>query len=229
MADGSTQTEIRGSGEKQNFHCEAYDFRDHALDTEGYTSWNEQPLEFERAKKNACACVCPTEASQSAYQRSMDYNPDVFKCSITHKSCNAKKELSPSSPFKTKRHYTACGGSHRCKSPPTPEHDSSLHEVRCCSDKAHKRYNKRPGCSVWGESLDINQIRCIHSATWQQAYDHCAADGARLCTAEELAADCTRGSGCQHDADMIWSLTPAAEHHELECADGLATTIPHCA
>merc|ERR1711998_713480 len=146
--DGSTQTEIRGNGEKQNFHCEAYDFRDHALDTHGYTSWQDQPLEFQRARKNACACVCPTKESQSNYAASMDYNPDVFKCSITHKSCQAKAEISPDSPFSTKRHMTVCDGSHVCKNAPKAEYDKTKHEVRCCSDKKLKKYTRRNGCPV---------------------------------------------------------------------------------
>ena len=33
------------------------------------------------------------------------------------------------------------------------------------------------------------------------------AAGARLCTKEELEGNCTRGTGCGHDGELIWSST----------------------
>jgi hypothetical protein len=126
-------------------------------------------------------------------------------------------------------HMTVCGSSHVCKKAPTAEPDQTKHEVRCCSDTKHKKYHKRNGCSVWGESLDINDIRCIHAATWQEAQNHCAQDGARLCTQEELSADCTKHSGCGHDADMIWSSTPKAqESTATSCVRGAWSAWTEC-
>ena len=45
----------------------------------------------------------------------------------------------------------------------------------------------------------------------------CQAIGARLCTAAELLADETRGSGCGHDGEMTWSSTP--------CDGGMTTAV----
>lgn len=61
---------------------------------------------------------------------------------------------------------------------------------------------KKSNCSVYGES-DLSG--CNADKTFAQAEEICFDHGARLCTREELAADCTRGSGCGYDADQIWS------------------------
>ena len=42
----------------------------------------------------------------------------------------------------------------------------------------------------------------------------CIGGGARLCTVEEVEADETRGTGCQHDNAMIWTVD------DIGCADG---------
>eukprot|EP01047_Picozoa_sp_COSAG01_P046434 COSAG01_NODE_4361_length_5098_cov_2.121024_1_plen_1077_part_10 len=84
--------------------------------------------------------------------------------------------------------------------------NNEAHEVRCCSDFSIPRYSRRRGCSVWAESNFQNSgVRCTAAKTMEEAAAVCEADGARLCTAAELAADCTAGTGCMHDNDMIWS------------------------
>jgi len=88
--------------------------------------------------------------------------------------------------------------------------DDELHEVRCCSDVSLAGYVKRNSARdlsgtyacPWGES---NIPVCDHASTWADATAQCQANGGRLCTADELRADCTRGSGCGHDRDQIWS------------------------
>jgi hypothetical protein len=131
--------------------------------------------------------------------------------------------------------YTVCGNSKVCKAKPDAELPSTKHEVRCCSDTKHKGYIKNAQCSVWGES-DIPT--CIHAATWAQADAHCKKDGARLCTKDELANDCTSGSGCNHDVDMIWSSTPvtkcacecsAKQHHVVCGATNVCKNAPKVA
>ena len=88
------------------------------------------------------------------------------------------------------------------------------HEVRCCSDTnlggGWYQYSGRGAIcqNVWGESEDINGV-CQHALHYGEALAMCAELGGRLCTAEELLAECTRGSGCSHDRDMIWSSTEA--------------------
>lgn len=41
--------------------------------------------------------------------------------------------------------------------------------------------------------------------SWAQAEHVCIGAGARLCTVEELKADETRGTGCNHDRSHVWS------------------------
>ena len=43
--------------------------------------------------------------------------------------------------------------------------------------------------------------------TWTDAVDYCAGFGARLCSVEELQNDETRGTGCGHDTNRIWTTT----------------------
>eukprot|EP01046_Picozoa_sp_COSAG06_P020491 COSAG06_NODE_1498_length_9264_cov_2.916094_5_plen_1484_part_00 len=40
---------------------------------------------------------------------------------------------------------------------------------------------------------------------WEHANEVCTEAGARLCTVTELMNEVTRGTGCQHDAEMTWS------------------------
>eukprot|EP01052_Picozoa_sp_SAG31_P012652 SAG31_NODE_745_length_12408_cov_4.755057_1_plen_562_part_00 len=71
-------------------------------------------------------------------------------------------------------------------------------------------------CSAWGER-DPGDAECQHGLTYSDAEAFCARVGGRLCTAEELEAGCTQGTGCQHDSDLLWSSTPGGE-----------PTIPTC-
>jgi hypothetical protein len=87
-----------------------------------------------------------------------------------------------------------------CKNDPVREADpNQLHEVRCCSDtslgngwKQHANC-QAAGFGTWGES-DISGV-CNRAKTYNEAVDICEAVGARLCTEEELLADCARGTG----------------------------------
>uniref|UniRef100_A0A7S3TL01 Glycosyl hydrolase family 13 catalytic domain-containing protein n=2 Tax=Emiliania huxleyi TaxID=2903 RepID=A0A7S3TL01_EMIHU len=82
------------------------------------------------------------------------------------------------------------------------------HEVRCCSGtKLGAMWDKRAGCDVWAESDGPEMGGCHHGKTFEEAEAVCAGAGARLCTKDELASDCTRGTGCGHDRDLVWSST----------------------
>lgn len=87
--------------------------------------------------------------------------------------------------------------------------DDEDHEVRCCSDVMIAGWVRNSGCDVWGES-DVDNGQCNHGSTFEAAEAVCSEAGARLCTSAELASDCTGGSGCQHDFDLVWSSTPAS-------------------
>ena len=54
---------------------------------------------------------------------------------------------------------------------------------------------------------------------WAQAFSICTTAGARLCTVEELTADETRGTGCNHDAALVWSANVG------DCAIGEHTAV----
>lgn len=81
-----------------------------------------------------------------------------------------------------------------------------LHEVRCCSDSYKPGWLQNVGCGVWAES-DISGNRCIHSATYDSARAICESEGARLCTKDEILADCAAGSGCGFDSQVVWTST----------------------
>jgi hypothetical protein len=90
-------------------------------------------------------------------------------------------------------------------------------QVRCCSDTesvfGHMKCPDASGLTVWSASVFRGNAAadaqgCVHDATWETAASVCASvPGARLCTQEEMAAGCTKGTGCGHDADMIWTAT----------------------
>jgi hypothetical protein len=94
------------------------------------------------------------------------------------------------------------------------ETSDALHEVRCCSDEQIDNYQQRNDCEVWAESqfLSVGEPGggpdgpgCVHEASLQTAINTCYGDGARLCTLAEIQGSCTAGTGCGHDADMIWT------------------------
>jgi hypothetical protein len=93
----------------------------------------------------------------------------------------------------------------------------ALHEVRCCADRdlteptdpnsrrwaqCFDEIQDGRNVGIWAESHVPN---CAHSKTYEEAEAICGADGARLCKKSEIAAGCTRGTGCGHDSDLVWT------------------------
>lgn len=105
------------------------------------------------------------------------------------------------------KHFVACGraGFARCTEEEGFVSDAQFHEVRCCSDVAKQEWTKNDGCEIWAASVIDGQ--CHHDKTFEEADLICLDAGARLCTSDELKNDCTQGSGCVHDRDLIWSST----------------------
>jgi hypothetical protein len=115
-------------------------------------------------------------------------------------------------------HLIACGSTaNGCSAePPRCAPNAEEHEVSCCSAT-----NVTPGDGVndWVRNFrdtcdgDVWGLRrpsgrngsCNHAATYDEAIAWCADLGGRLCTANEINTDCTRGSGCSHDADLMWT------------------------
>lgn len=102
--------------------------------------------------------------------------------------------------------------------------------MRCCSDtKLGAGWKKNAGCDVWGKSI-ING-HCHAFETFEVAEAKCASINARLCTEDEMTSDCTKGTGCQFDFEMIWTSTPVPPSpcaDDSSCDDGLECTTNTC-
>jgi hypothetical protein len=84
------------------------------------------------------------------------------------------------------------------------------HEVSCCADSAVVGFAQKypTTCSdVWGER-DANGAECQHELDYVGAVNFCTSIGGRMCTANEIQRDCTKGTGCAHDFDLVWTSTP---------------------
>ena len=104
--------------------------------------------------------------------------------------------------------------------------------MRCCSDKAIAGWAKRT-CNkkaMWTESDGKNFGGCQHAMGYVAARDFCAGLGARLCTRAEFKSGCTRGTGCGHDADLIWASTTGTKAcHDVIKATNNARGLQRCA
>ena len=81
--------------------------------------------------------------------------------------------------------------------------------------------------------------QCYGAESYEDAYAVCVRSGARLCTVEEIQADETRGTGCNHDLTMIWSSDDVGCDNEqhvqapgsvtcTQCVGELADRVPAC-
>ena len=100
-----------------------------------------------------------------------------------------------------------------------PHSDTTSAAVRCCSEAQIEQQRgtcQQSTCKVCGHSqftsisseVDANgYFGCLDGTSWGSAADRCKAESARLCTQRELMDGCSTGTGCGHDARMIWSST----------------------
>merc|ERR1712226_1013062 len=107
------------------------------------------------------------------------------------------------------QYWAVCPKSGECDEEDTISESSEWHTVRCCSDEEKPGWKKNDGCDVWGQSL-IDKTCSIHESH-SLALGICLSAGARLCTKEELAAECTADSGCGADNRLAWSSSSAAQ------------------
>ena len=82
-----------------------------------------------------------------------------------------------------------------------------------CDDLQWNEAADRGSPLVCGESDPAGNDVCSGPVTYDQAVTFCTTAGGRLCTASELAADETRGTGCGYDAQSVWSATPCDDGH----------------
>lgn len=118
--------------------------------------------------------------------------------------------------IKNSHYFTACGSSAQwCSGLVDSSANEELHEVRCCADTyigvGWKQHSNciNAGLDVWSKS-EINGV-CHSFKTFVEAENVChQIKGARLCTREELEADCSRSSGCSFDDNVVWSSTASS-------------------
>ena len=79
---------------------------------------------------------------------------------------------------------------------------AETHELRCCSTQSLAGWNNyTEGCRGLSE---IGTDGCINAINFDEGRKKCRDAGGDLCTLAQLQDDCTRGSGCQYDQEMIW-------------------------
>jgi hypothetical protein len=122
------------------------------------------------------------------------HDPDTGFCSCTCKTPN----------YNTVEGTVNCGASYgnNCAGKTCPT-ATSKHAVRCCSDTLIQGFWKVGECSVYGSSLSHKV--CHDDKTFAEATGICAAEGARLCTSDELEADCAKNTGCSFDGERVWA------------------------
>ena len=194
---------------------------------ETFSLWDSLFVEFFSGEcfcQNSCPCL--DDISSSGRTTMVPENFDLPA------SCDEDSTSSPT-PGPDSKYWAVCGRRGRCKN----EADyaasvADLHEVRCCSDTFKPGWVKRTGCIVWGKSRFDSLGGCFISQPFGQANFICRSQEARLCTKTELESDCTRGSGCGYDHDLIWSGTANAEEtedHYVVCGRGVGGNLDECA
>lgn len=98
-----------------------------------------------------------------------------------------------------------CGRKFACDESSVTASMGDLYGVRCCSDvdRSGDLWEKRSNSCPWGESNMFGT--CFYKVTFDTAKAICEADNARLCSGSEIDSNCTRGSGCGHDINMVWT------------------------
>ena len=92
-----------------------------------------------------------------------------------------------------------------CEEEPYCGSPDELHEVTCCADSSRSGFQQsyQATCDdVWGSR---NVEDCEHGLNYDDAFAYCENKGGRLCTADELARDCSRDGGCGHNRDLVWT------------------------
>lgn len=83
---------------------------------------------------------------------------------------------------------------------------TSTYGVRCCSETEIPGFVFTGGsCNLWSTSENSVTGLCMTSETYQTAFDACDAYGARLCTSDENASNCSKASRCGLNTQLVWS------------------------
>merc|ERR1719491_1974702 len=130
------------------------------------------------------------------------------------------------------KHWALCGKNGRCNDELNNEvFDYNVpHEVRCCSDVAKDGWSKRAGCTVWTES-SFDSV-CYASKNFLEAECICGKHDGRVCTKEEIDGNCSQGTGCGFDREVVWTSTDEPASIGEQCASetqGVSTLLKHWA
>jgi hypothetical protein len=108
--------------------------------------------------------------------------------------------------------------------------EDEIHELRCCKDERGLGWTRRCreyDTNVFAKSKIFEEC---HETTFWEALELCWEADARLCTKAEVENLCTKGTGCQHDRDLIWTCT--AENGDCsshsECCSGTCNDNGEC-
>jgi len=116
-------------------------------------------------------------------------------------------------------------------------HVDDLHEVRCCKDGegagggwSHKCLDEEEYFDVLARTKVDWYDELCHEENFYDALEICDEAGGRLCTKEEVLNSCTKGTGCGHDNDLIWTCTPEDGEcgQSSECCSGVCHGDGYC-
>ena len=105
-------------------------------------------------------------------------------------------------------------------------HKDEKHEVRCCKEQEFNGGGWSGRCEEYDDWLKgkskINGA--CHETTFEVAFQLCNNADGRLCTKEEIENSCTKGTGCGHDADLIWTCAEEGG----DCSASVECCSGHC-
>ena len=89
---------------------------------------------------------------------------------------------------------------------PSVNADEQQHLTQCCSDSVLPGFVRDEAVSRNCPFFQMNygDHEC-EPMSWSAAHRVCAAQGARLCTLEEIAYGCTSASTCAGDGELVWT------------------------
>merc|ERR1711865_948340 len=154
-----------------------------------------------------------TRGTGCGYDKAMIWSSSPYQFSSASPSVSPSTTQAPSTIPEEGEGVATCGStvfvnSNECPSREETIDYTTLRDVRCCSDTyLGQPWKKKNQCSVWGATEKIND-GCSGKINFNEAMAYCADADGRLCTSEELANDCTIGTGCGYDKAMIWSSSP---------------------
>jgi len=107
-----------------------------------------------------------------------------------------------------------------------------VHEVRCCKEQEDNGGGWRSKCEdfdPWIKGRSKIESECHKKRFWD-AFHLCNDADGRLCTKEEIENSCTKGTGCGHDADLVWTCTEEDGDcsASVECCNGLCYANGKC-